>query len=174
MTEEPDKTDPVQEPTGNIVVMVAAVIDPAAVALVEEALHHATHLRPLWERLLVGEEPEQDRTILGMPLSNKVTSDSIDNHSRHLFSLFNLLGMPLVSSPMMLERFDVDREKLRTLNGPVARSDKKKAAEAAAAAEAEAAEAEAAEAEGAEGTAAGEAAAADAEEAATAAAEGAE
>ena len=131
MTEELEEVDEVEKVSEDLVVMVAAVIDPAAVALVEQALHHATHLRPLWERLLVGEEPEQGRTILGMLLSNKVTSDSIDNHSRHLFSLFNLLGMPLVSSPMMLERFDVERERLRTLNGPVARSDKKKAAEAA-------------------------------------------
>jgi|GEM_PF-1970746 len=126
-------------------VLVAAVIDPAAVVLVEAALHNATHLRPLWERLLVGEEPEQGRTVLGLPLSHKVTSDSIDNHSRHLFSLFNLLGVPLVSSPMMLERFDVYSSAMRALKGPPARNEKKKAAEAAAKAAAKAAaEAEAA------------------------------
>ena len=119
-------------------VLVAAVIDPAAVVLVEAALHNATHLRPLWERLLVGEEPEQGRTVLGLPLSHKVTSDSIDNHSRHLFSLFNLLGVPLVSSPMMLERFDVYSSAMRALKGPPARNEKKKAAEAAAKAAAEA------------------------------------
>jgi len=128
------------------VVLVAATIDPAAVILVEAALHHAPHLRPLWERLLVGEEPEQGRTVLGLPLSNKVTSDSIENHSRHLFSLFNLLGVPLVSSPMMLDRFDVKRSAMRTLNGPAPRSEKKKAAEAAKKA-AEAAKAEALAAE---------------------------
>lgn len=124
-------------------VLVAAVIDPAAVVLVEAALHHATHLRPLWERLVVGEEPSEGRTVLGLPLSNKVTSDAIDNHSRHLFSLFNLLGVPLVSSPMMLERFDVPNSALRALKGPPARSEKKKIADAAAAAAKAAAEAEA-------------------------------
>ncbi len=139
--EEAENEDVVEEPGSNMLIMVGAVIDPAAVVLVEQALHHATHLRPLWERLLVGEEPEQGRTILGMPLTNKVTGDSIDNHSRHLFSLFNLLGVPLVSSPMMLQRFDVQRDAMRSLNGPVARSDKKKAAAAAAAAAAESGEA---------------------------------
>ena len=142
MSEE-EEEELVEEVDEGSVVLVAATIDPAAVILVEAALHHAPHLRPLWERLLVGEEPEQGRTVLGLPLSNKVTSDSIENHSRHLFSLFNLLGVPLVSSPMMLERFDVKRNALRTLNGPAPRSEKKKAAEAAkkAAAAAEAAEA---------------------------------
>jgi len=129
-----EEEDAVEEVDAGSMVMIAAIIDPAAIALVEESLHHATHLRPLWERLLVGEEPEQGRTILGMPMSNKVTSDTIENHSRHLFSLFNLLGVPLVSSPMMLQRFDVTRDAMRGLNGPAVRADKKKEKEAAAAA----------------------------------------
>jgi hypothetical protein len=144
--EEAEADEVVEVVDESLVVLVAAIIDPAAVVLVEAALHHATHLRPLWERLMVGEEPEEGRTVLGLPLSNKVTSDSIENHSRHLFSLFNLLGVPLVSSPMMLDRFDVKRSALRTLNGPAPRSEKKKAAEAAKKAEAAKAEAEAAEA----------------------------
>ena len=148
MSEEAEAAEEAEEEAVEVidetlVVLVAAIIDPAAVVLVEAALHHATHLRPLWERLMVGEEPEEGRTVLGLPLSNKVTSDSIENHSRHLFSLFNLLGVPLVSSPMMLDRFDVKRSALRTLNGPAPRSEKKKAAEAAKKAEAAKALAEA-------------------------------
>ena len=145
MSDEEEASEEVKEQT---LALVAAVIDPAAIVLVEAALHHATHLRPLWERLLVGEEPEQGRTVLGLPLSNKVSSDSIENHARHLFSLFNLLGVPLVSSPMMIERFDVMRSAMRALKGPAARNEKKKTAEAAA----KAAAAEAAEAAGEDGT----------------------
>jgi len=155
-----DEEEVVAEVDEDAMVMIAAVIDPAAIALVEESLHHATHLRPLWERLLVGEEPDEGRTILGMSMSNKVTSDTIENHSRHLFSLFNLLGVPLVSSPMMLQRFNVFRSAMRSLKGPAVRADKKKEKEAAAAAAAALAEAEAeAEAgEGADGADAGDSA----------------
>ncbi|MBJ95397.1 MAG: hypothetical protein CMP23_13120 [Rickettsiales bacterium] len=142
MSEE--EAEEVTEAPEGALILVGAVIDPAAIVLVEASLHQATHLRPLWERLVVGEEPEQGRTVLGLPLSNKVTSDSIDNHSRHLFSLLNLLGVPLVTSPMMLERYDLERSSLRRLNGPAPRGDKKKK-EAEAAAKAKAA-AEAAEA----------------------------
>ena len=142
MSEE--EAEEVTEAPEGALILVGAVIDPAAIVLVEASLHQATHLRPLWERLVVGEEPEQGRTVLGLPLSNKVTSDSIDNHSRHLFSLLNLLGVPLVTSPMMLERYDLERSSLRRLKGPAPRGDKKKK-EAEAAAKAKAA-AEAAEA----------------------------
>ena len=154
MTEEPTEeaeapTEEAEAPTTSDpepVVLIAALSEAAAVQLIEAALPHASHLRPLWERILVGEYDGQ--MAIGVPITSKVTTDTIENHSRHLYSLLNLLGVPLVTSPMALTIIEIQRSALRPLKGPISHSARKAAAAAAAAAAAEAeAEAET-EAEG--------------------------
>ncbi|MBN94010.1 MAG: hypothetical protein CL928_08040 [Deltaproteobacteria bacterium] len=146
------------QPDDDVVVLVAALSEQAAVDLIEAALPHATHLRPLWERILVGGYDGQ--MAIGVPITTKVTSDTIENHSRHLYSLLNLLGVPLVTSPMALSTLEIPRSDLRALKGPITNSSRK-AAEKAAAKAAEAAAAEAAAAEGGEAEATQEAEATD-------------
>jgi hypothetical protein len=132
--------------------MVATWTDPAAVELLEAALPLTTHLKPLWERIRV--KVEDQRACVGLPISAKVTDETCDNHARHFWSLLNLLGVPLVPSPMALQRIEVDAEGVRPLFyiDPKEEKDKEKArlkAEAAAAAAAAAALEEEAEAEAA-------------------------
>lgn len=86
---------------------------PEAIELLEEALNHAGHLKPLWERIRV--KDEGTRSLIGLPISSKVTDDTCDNHARHLWSLLNVLGLPLVPSPMALQRIEVDEAELRPL-----------------------------------------------------------
>jgi len=81
--------------------------DPAAIDLLEAAIANAGHLKPLWERIRVREEPD-GRALVGVPVSNKVTQETCDNHARHFFSLLNLLGVPLVPSPMSLQTLELD------------------------------------------------------------------
>ena len=112
------EAQPIEEETSVIVTLVAARARLEDVALVESLLPHAMHLKPLWERMMTGQaldEREEEITIIGLPISHKVTADTIDNHRRHLFSLFNLLGMELVTSPMALETFEIDSDLLRGL-----------------------------------------------------------
>ncbi len=113
-------------------VMMAVLTEPLAVDLLLASLPDAMHLRPLWERLIIADLPEC--VAIGLPIANKVTRDSTENHRRHLFSLLNLLEVPLVSSPTHLHRIEVDRAAVRTdVAWPAAKPDKKKkAAEAAA------------------------------------------
>lgn len=145
MTEEaPERAEPVT--------MVATWTDPAAVELLEAALPHTTHLKPLWERIRV--LVEDQRALVGLPISAKVTDETCDNHARHFWSLLNLLGVPIVPSPMALKRLEVDGEGLRPLFyiDPKEEKEKEKARLKAEAAAAAAEVAEAAEAaEGAEG-----------------------
>ena len=105
--------------------------DPAAIELLEAAISSAGHLKPLWERIRVREEPD-GRAMVGVPVANKVTQETCDNHARHFYSLLNLLGVPLVPSPMSLQRLDVDNpDSIRPLHF----EDPKAAAKAAKAAE---------------------------------------
>jgi hypothetical protein len=141
-------------------VMIAVLTEPLAVDLLLAALPEAMHLRPLWDRLVIVDLP--DYVAIGLPIANKVTKDSIENHRRHLFSLLNLLEVPLASSPSHLHQLEVDRDQIRQdVAWPAAKPDKKKKAaeEAAKAAAKAAAEAEeAGTAEGSEAPAAPEAA----------------
>ncbi len=108
-----------EDPDGDLFVfegsstMMGTWTQPEAIELLEEALNHASHLKPLWERIRVKEEG--GRSLIGLPISSKVTDDTCDNHARHLWSLLNVLGLPLVPSPMALQRFDVDEDDLRPL-----------------------------------------------------------
>jgi hypothetical protein len=101
------------EENSSELVMVATWTDPAAVELLEAALPNAAHLKPLWERILV--YTEGGRACIGLPITAKVTDDSVENHARHLYSLFNLLGLPLVPSPMALKRVRVPADGARPL-----------------------------------------------------------
>jgi hypothetical protein len=134
------------------VTMVATWTDPAAIELLETSLPHVTHLKPLWERIRV--KIVDGRACIGLPLSAKVTDETCDNHARHLYSLFNLLGVPLVPSPMALQRITLEDGDMRPLFYVDPKEEKEKAKAAAAAAAAAAAEA-AAEAEAAEAAEAG-------------------
>jgi len=96
------------------VTMMGCWTDPAAVELLESSLVHATHLKPLWERILVKED--DGRVCIGLPLATKVTEDNLDNHARHFWSLLNLLGLPLVPSPMALDQVEFPRDQLRPLH----------------------------------------------------------
>ncbi len=128
-----------------MVTMVATWTDPAAVELLETAIPNMTHLKPLWERIRV--KVEDGRALVGLPISAKVTDETCDNHARHFWSLLNLLGVPLVPSPMALKRLEVDLLELRPLFyiDPKEEKEKEKARlKAEAAAEAAAAAAEAA------------------------------
>jgi hypothetical protein len=104
-----------EEATGpQPVTMMSVWTDPAAVELLESSLINATHLKPLWERILVKEE--DGRACIGLPVATKVTDDNCDNHARHFYSLLNLLGLPLVPSPMALDRLEFDRSEVRPLH----------------------------------------------------------
>ncbi len=86
---------------------------PEAIDLLEEALPHAAHLKPLWERIVV--KVEDGKALIGLPITSKVTDDTCDNHARHLHSLLRLLGLPLVRSPMALDRITTTSLNLRSL-----------------------------------------------------------
>ncbi len=123
------------------ITMMVTWTDPAAIELLEAAIANAGHLKPLWERIRVREEPD-GRALVGVPVSNKVTQETCDNHARHFYSLLNLLGVPLVPSPMSLQRLDVaDAATVRPLHfeDPKAAAKAAKAAEKVAKAEAAAA-----------------------------------
>lgn len=96
-----------------LVTLVGVATDEESVRLIEAVLPHAMHLRPQWDRMLWG--PFDDQVIVGLPIGNKVTRDTIENHSRHFYSLLSLLGTPLVSSPMQVESFEVERETLQSV-----------------------------------------------------------
>lgn len=99
--------------TGEVVVM-GKWTRLEAIDLLEEALPNATHLKPLWERIMVKEE--DGKALIGLPVTSKVTDDTCDNHARHLYSLLNLLGLPIVRSPMALDRITTSNEGLRPLH----------------------------------------------------------
>ena len=86
--------------------MVAVHTDPAAVGLLENAVANATHLKPMWERIRI--KDEGDRVLIGVPVQNKVTQETCDNHARHFYSLLKLLGVPLAATPMAVEMFEVE------------------------------------------------------------------
>lgn len=138
-------------------VMIAVLTEPLAVDLLLAALPDAMHLRPLWDRLVIADLP--DYVAIGLPIANKVTKDSIENHRRHLFSLLNLLEVPLASSPSHLHQVEIDRDQIRQdVAWPAAKPDKKKKAAEEAAKKAAAEAEEAGTAEGSETPAAPEAA----------------
>lgn len=138
-------------------VMIAVLTEPLAVDLLLAALPDAMHLRPLWDRLVIADLP--DYVAIGLPIANKVTKDSIENHRRHLFSLLNLLEVPLASSPSHLHQVEIDRDQIRQdVAWPDAKPDKKKKAAEETAKKAAAEAEEAGTAEGSETPAAPEAA----------------
>jgi len=85
-----------------------------AIGLLEDALPLHAHLQALWERIVVKEE--DGKALIGLPLTAKVTSETCDNHARHLFSLLRMLGLPVVTSPMALEQISTGAEGLRPLH----------------------------------------------------------
>lgn len=93
--------------------LIAAWTDKAAIDLLERALPAAAHLKPLWERLVVWDAG--DRVAIGLPVPSRLNDDNFDNHARHVYSLFNVLGLPLVASPMGLERVEVPTAQTRSL-----------------------------------------------------------
>lgn len=124
-------------------VLVGTWTEPTAIELLEAALYNTTHLKPLWERIRV--QIVDGRAWVGMPITSKVTDENADNHARHFYSLLNLMGVPLVPSPMALERLEVPTEDLKPLHyidPKVEKEKEKERARAAAAAAAAAAEAE--------------------------------
>ena len=124
------------------VVMIGTWTEPTAITLLEAAIPNITHLKPLWERIRV--LIVDDRAWVGLPITNKVTDENADNHARHLYSLLNLLGVPLAASPMSLERHEAFPEDLAPLFylDPKVEKEKEKARLAAIAAAAAAAAAE--------------------------------
>ena len=116
--------------------MVGIWTEPTAVELLETALPNTTHLKPLWERIRVTEA--DGRAWVDLPITAKVTDENADNHARHLYSLLNLLGVPLVPSPMALERAEFEPDSLRPLHyiDPKVEKEKEKARLAALKAEA--------------------------------------
>jgi len=138
--------DEVEEPEdlGVDVTLMAAWTDPAAITLLEQALPNTSHLKPLWERIRV--HIVDGRACVGLPIASKVNDETCDNHARHLYSLLNLLGVPLATSPMALIQVVVNSKQLRPLHyvDPRVEKEKEKARLKALAAEAAAAAAEAA------------------------------
>jgi hypothetical protein len=108
-----DLDDGSEAPEDDVVVM-GTWTRPEAIDLLEDALPHAAHLKPLWERIVV--KVEEGKALIGLPITSKVTDDTCDNHARHLYSLLKLLGLPLVRSPMALDRITTGGGGLRTLN----------------------------------------------------------
>jgi hypothetical protein len=108
-----DFDDEDQLPDGDVVVM-GLWTRPEAIDVLEDALHQQPHLQPLWERIVV--LVEEGRALIGLPITSKVTDETCDNHARHLHSLLRMLGLPLVKSPMALERIQVTDADLRPLN----------------------------------------------------------
>lgn len=96
--------------------VVVAYTEPEGVALLEAKLEDSLHLRPMWEKLRTGEA--NGRTFLGLPITTKVTRDTIENHSRHLHSLLRLLDLPLTSSYLQVEEIEVPADALRALKIP--------------------------------------------------------
>jgi hypothetical protein len=146
--------DDLDPEAGNRIVMIGTWTEPTAITLLEAAIPNVTHLKPLWERIRV--LVVDDRAWVGLPITAKVTDENADNHARHLYSLLNLLGVPLAASPMSLERHEADPEDLAPLFylDPKVEKEKEKRRLAEEAALAEAALAEAALAEGEGGEAA--------------------
>ena len=96
--------------------LVVAYTEPEGIDLLEARLEDALHLRPMWERIRTGES--EGRFFIGMPITSKVTGDTVENHSRHLHSLLRLLDLPLTSSYDQVERIEVPDEQLRALDLP--------------------------------------------------------
>lgn len=112
MTEEAT-TDVAAPETETLVVAFMGSDGPEAVL---EASVNATHLKAMWERLLVGKAGGVD--FVGLPIGNKVNDDSIENHSRHLHSLLRLLGLPFTSSYTDVEVVEVPKASLSRLPDP--------------------------------------------------------
>ena len=74
---------------------------------------NATHLKPMWERVRI--KDDGDRVLIGVPVHNKVTQETCDNHKRHFYSLLNLLGVPLATSPMALTEIEVFLDEVRPI-----------------------------------------------------------
>lgn len=105
------------------IVMIAVLTEQLAVDLLMEALPEAMHLRPLWERLVIANV--DGYTAIGLPIANKVTKDTIENHRRHFFSLLNLLEVPLAASPKHLHQLEITREQLVDVQWPDPKAKKK-------------------------------------------------
>ncbi|MEE2829466.1 MAG: hypothetical protein VX498_09770 [Myxococcota bacterium] len=119
----------IEAETDDQVMMSGTWTESAAIELLEAALPNTTHLKPLWERIRVYRK--DNACWVGLPITAKVSDEAADNHARHLYSLLNLLGVPLVPSPMALERLVVERDELAPLHyiDPRVEKEKAKAAE---------------------------------------------
>ena len=117
-----DFDDDTELPEGEVLVM-GVWTRPEAIDLLEEALPHVEHLQPLWERIVV--KVEDGKALVGLPVTSKITDETCDNHARHLHSLLRMLGLPLVKSPMALERITSLSEDLRPLHYVPPERDKK-------------------------------------------------
>lgn len=102
----------------DLVPMILLPVDARDVSVMEGTLVDLLHLKPLWERLLVGEA--DGRTIVGLQVAQKVSADSLENHARHLYSLLHVLGASLSVGPGAIRRVDVPRARLRPLRAPEA------------------------------------------------------
>mgnify|MGYP000043869290 FL=1 len=96
--------------------VVVAYTEPEGVDLLQARLVDSLHLRPMWEKLRTGDH--NGRTFLGIPIGSKVTSDTVQNHGRHLHSLLRLLDLPLTSSPEQVEAIEVPLDSLSELEVP--------------------------------------------------------
>ncbi len=67
----------------------------------------------MWERMRTGDT--DGRTFLGLPIATKVTSDTIENHARHLHSLLRLLDLRLTNSYMDVATVEVNPDTMRSL-----------------------------------------------------------
>ncbi len=117
-----DFDDDAELPEGDVMVM-GTWTRPEAIDLLEDALPNAAHLQPLWERIVV--KLEDGKALVGLPITSKVTDENCDNHARHLHSLLRMLGLPLVSSPMALDRIRTSEAELRPLHYEAPEREKK-------------------------------------------------
>lgn len=96
--------------------MVVLPVSTQDIEAIEATLADLLHLKPLWERLLVGEH--DGRSVVGLAIGQKVTADSLENHARHLYSLLNVLGAVHGVGPGAIRKVDIPRARLRALRGP--------------------------------------------------------
>ncbi len=110
MSEETPPANPGME-----TVVVAFMGTDGAQALTD-AVADAAHLKPMWERLRFGVAGGVD--FVGIPIGNKVSDDSIENHSRHLHSLLQLLEVPITNSFKDVAVVEVAEEILQPIPEP--------------------------------------------------------
>ena len=101
------------EEDSSLSTLVVAFLEREGVDLLESRLEDSLHLRPMWERMRVGES--DGRTFIGLPITSKVTSDTIENHARHLHSLLRLLDLRLTTSHEQVATVEVETATLRSL-----------------------------------------------------------